>query len=306
MNQKQYSFSEMSRKTVINVADGRELGHVCDMLFNNCGGILGFVVPGKKSFFKSITSSDSIFIPWNRIIKIGSDVILTEMVGSHVSAFGAQQDGAQNNRAYAYEVQNSSQSGQYSPCDSAAAQSYASAYSQQTAQPLPQDISSRQTAVQQAVNTYSKPHAPRSYQNSSGTQSGAYNGPASAYSSQQAARTQAQSAHGETIQNTAASYPQPQTTRAFSDGGTANGAYAQPQLSPAQAQSQSSADSAIQTSGAHAQQEQIHNYQLGNDAIQGSANTYAAQSAQYSNGQQYQSRQQDAPHSSAQTIYHNN
>ena len=76
MNRKQYSFSEMSRKTVINVADGRELGHVCDMVFNNCGGIMGFVVPGKKSFFKSITSSENVFIPWNRIIKIGSDVIL--------------------------------------------------------------------------------------------------------------------------------------------------------------------------------------------------------------------------------------
>lgn len=81
MNAKQYTFSEMSRKMVINVADGHELGHVCDMVFNNCGGVLGFVVPGKKSFFKSITSSETIFIPWNRIIKIGSDVILTEMVG---------------------------------------------------------------------------------------------------------------------------------------------------------------------------------------------------------------------------------
>lgn len=82
MNRKQYSFSDMSRKTVINVADGRELGHVCDMVFNNCGGITGFVVPGKKSFFKSITSADSVFIPWNRIIKIGSDVILVELVGA--------------------------------------------------------------------------------------------------------------------------------------------------------------------------------------------------------------------------------
>ncbi|MCM1305690.1 MAG: YlmC/YmxH family sporulation protein [Bacteroides sp.] len=82
MNRKQYSFTEMSRKDVINVADGRELGHVCDMVFNNCGGIIGFVVPGKKSFFKSITSSENVFIPWNKIIKIGSDVILVELVGN--------------------------------------------------------------------------------------------------------------------------------------------------------------------------------------------------------------------------------
>ena len=87
MNRKQYSFTEMSRKTVINVADGRELGHVCDMIFNNCGGVLGFVVPGKKSFFKSLTSADNLFIPWNRIIKIGSDVILVELIGNNARTF---------------------------------------------------------------------------------------------------------------------------------------------------------------------------------------------------------------------------
>ncbi|MDE6060766.1 MAG: YlmC/YmxH family sporulation protein, partial [Clostridia bacterium] len=101
MNQKQYSFSEMSRKTVINVADGRELGHICDMLFNNCGGVLGFIVPGKKSFFKSITTSDNIFIPWNRIIKIGSDVILTELVGSNARTCEIQ-DHSQGNQVYTY------------------------------------------------------------------------------------------------------------------------------------------------------------------------------------------------------------
>lgn len=82
MNAKQYTFSEMSRKMVVNVADGRELGHVCDMVFNNCGAVLALVVPGKKSLFKSIASSENIYIAWNRIIKIGSDVILTDIVST--------------------------------------------------------------------------------------------------------------------------------------------------------------------------------------------------------------------------------
>ncbi len=81
MNIKQYSFSELAEKQVVNVADGRQLGHTCDMVFTACGRILGLVVPGKKSFFKSFTSSDNIFIPWNNIVKIGGDVILVEMVG---------------------------------------------------------------------------------------------------------------------------------------------------------------------------------------------------------------------------------
>ena len=66
---------------MVNVADGRQLGHTCDMVFTACGRILGLVVPGKKSLFRSFTSSDNLFVPWNNIVKIGGDVILVEMVG---------------------------------------------------------------------------------------------------------------------------------------------------------------------------------------------------------------------------------
>lgn len=89
MNNKQYSFSEMSAKQVVNVADGRALGHVCDIIFTSYGRVNGIVVPGKKSFFKSITNSETLYIPWNNIIKIGSDVILVEMVGG-VSVCGTE------------------------------------------------------------------------------------------------------------------------------------------------------------------------------------------------------------------------
>ena len=81
MNVKQYTFAELAEKQVVNVADGRQLGHTCDMVFTAYGRILGLVVPGKKSFFKSFTSSDNLVIPWNNIVKIGGDVILVEMVG---------------------------------------------------------------------------------------------------------------------------------------------------------------------------------------------------------------------------------
>ncbi len=86
MNNKQYSFIELSKKTVINVADGKELGSVCDLIFSGCAQVLGLVVPGKKSLLKSITNADTIYIPWNRIIKIGADVVLVEMVGGVASA----------------------------------------------------------------------------------------------------------------------------------------------------------------------------------------------------------------------------
>ena len=79
MNVRQFTFCEMSKKTVVSVTDGRTLGNVCDMAFGANGCVVGFVVPGKKSFFKSITSSENIFIPWNKIVKIGSDVMLVSL-----------------------------------------------------------------------------------------------------------------------------------------------------------------------------------------------------------------------------------
>lgn len=79
---KQYSFSELSAKRTINVAEGCELGHVCDVIFSANGRVNGIVVPGKKSIFKSFTNSENVFIPWCNIIKIGSDVILVELIGN--------------------------------------------------------------------------------------------------------------------------------------------------------------------------------------------------------------------------------
>lgn len=108
MNNRQYSFQELSKKTVVNVADGKELGHVCDMIFNGCGNITGIVVPGKKSIFKSITSPDSIFIPYNRIIKIGQDAILVEMVGINVCTLEGAPDDSSTNQSQPQQPYNQS------------------------------------------------------------------------------------------------------------------------------------------------------------------------------------------------------
>ena len=102
ISNRQYSFQELSKKTVVNVADGKELGHVCDLIFNACGSVTGIVVPGKKSIFKSITSPDSIFIPYNRIIKIGQDAVLVEIVGGMANTLSDGSDDAQNNQNQQY------------------------------------------------------------------------------------------------------------------------------------------------------------------------------------------------------------
>ena len=55
-------------------------------------------MPGKKSFLKNLTSSDSIYIPWNRIIKIGQDAILVEIVSGGVFSLKAEE--SQNDEPY--------------------------------------------------------------------------------------------------------------------------------------------------------------------------------------------------------------
>ncbi len=72
------SFSELRAKMVINITDGRRLGHIIDLIIEQNGAhILGVVVPGtKSSFFKN---REDIFIPYQCICKIGLDTILVEL-----------------------------------------------------------------------------------------------------------------------------------------------------------------------------------------------------------------------------------
>ena len=72
------SFSELRSKTVVNLTDGRRMGHIIDLVFEQCGArVLGVVVPGIKSgMFKG---REDIFIPYQCICKIGFDTILVEL-----------------------------------------------------------------------------------------------------------------------------------------------------------------------------------------------------------------------------------
>lgn len=77
----QLTYCELRRKEVINIVDGRRLGHIIDVVFNICGQIQGFVTPAfKRKLFKQ---TDDIFVPWCDIKKIGEDVILVELRPKH-------------------------------------------------------------------------------------------------------------------------------------------------------------------------------------------------------------------------------
>ena len=74
-----YTFCELREKDVINISDGKQLGRIVDIAIHCTGKVVGLVAAGEKKFFKTFSGGESIFIPWNNIVKIGDDVILVEL-----------------------------------------------------------------------------------------------------------------------------------------------------------------------------------------------------------------------------------
>ncbi len=67
------------QKEVINLTDGRRLGYVQDVEANfETGEITAIIVPGTSKFF-NVGSKNDIIIPWNKIKRIGDDIILVEI-----------------------------------------------------------------------------------------------------------------------------------------------------------------------------------------------------------------------------------
>jgi len=74
------SFLELRCKEVVNVVDGRRLGHIVDIVFNlDSGCVLGVVVPGGKSFWNCFKGGTELFISLSQIVKIGEDAVLVEL-----------------------------------------------------------------------------------------------------------------------------------------------------------------------------------------------------------------------------------
>lgn len=87
------SFLELRCKEVVNVIDGRRLGHIVDVVFNlENGCVAGVVVPGEKSFWNAFKGGMELFIPLSQIIKVGEDTVLVELFanqGQNVNMLGS-------------------------------------------------------------------------------------------------------------------------------------------------------------------------------------------------------------------------
>ena len=90
------SYSALKNKEVVNVSDGKKLGHIIDILFDSVSGeVKGVVVPGDKRLFRK---SDDVFIPLARVKKIGDDVVLVFLQCARESEYGLRNNLNKNNR----------------------------------------------------------------------------------------------------------------------------------------------------------------------------------------------------------------
>ena len=73
------SFCELRTKMVINVVDGKALGRIADVVFSRENAkVVGVIVPGDKSFHLWGRKNE-LFVPYDRIIRIGLDAVLVEL-----------------------------------------------------------------------------------------------------------------------------------------------------------------------------------------------------------------------------------
>jgi len=72
--------SDLRMLDVINISDGRRLGYVYDVDMDiDTGEIIALILPGEGRGFWLYSRHPEIEIPWDKVIRIGEDVILVEL-----------------------------------------------------------------------------------------------------------------------------------------------------------------------------------------------------------------------------------
>jgi len=81
------TFSELKQKDVVNVVDGRRLGKPVDLVLNHGACVEALVVPGASGGFLNLLKQEreGCYVPWNRVLRIGDDVILVEIHETSIS-----------------------------------------------------------------------------------------------------------------------------------------------------------------------------------------------------------------------------
>ncbi|MCL2588246.1 MAG: YlmC/YmxH family sporulation protein [Oscillospiraceae bacterium] len=74
--------ADLRYKEIINLSNGNRLGFVYDAEITLPEGqVTALIVPGPARFFGLFGREEDLVIPWERISKIGDDIILVELEG---------------------------------------------------------------------------------------------------------------------------------------------------------------------------------------------------------------------------------
>ncbi len=73
--------SDIQSKEIVNVSDGKVLGHIGDLDINlETGTVDSIIIGGTGKMLTFLGGRETeVIIPWKNIVKIGSDVILVRL-----------------------------------------------------------------------------------------------------------------------------------------------------------------------------------------------------------------------------------
>lgn len=74
--------SDLRMRDVVNILDGRRLGVIKDIELDlEKGQVKAIILPGTGKFMGLFGKNEDLVIPWDKIKKLGMDVILVELPG---------------------------------------------------------------------------------------------------------------------------------------------------------------------------------------------------------------------------------
>lgn len=83
----QIKISDLRDREIININDGKRLGPIKDIELDlEKGRIQAIVLPGTSNgrILGIFGRGDDLVVPWEKIVRIGIDVVLVDVPGQHV------------------------------------------------------------------------------------------------------------------------------------------------------------------------------------------------------------------------------
>ncbi len=72
--------SDLRSRDVVNILDGKKLGNIMDIdLDLENGKVMALILPGRTHGFSIFSRREEVTVPWQKIVRIGKDVILVEI-----------------------------------------------------------------------------------------------------------------------------------------------------------------------------------------------------------------------------------